>query len=376
MKILVCGLGQVGSVTAQELSKAGHDVHAVDPGMSQAESAKVHAQVQTHYGHTPPGIDVALVCVDTPRGDWGLSIESVRQCVYELNGALTQEAVVAIRSTILPTHVPTLREALHPRHTFAVNPEFMREGMKQHDFQNPSLRVLGADTTQAVNMLRCVYSHYDHTPTVMSPKEAALTKVACNAFHATKVAFANEIDQVAQDHSCDGKKVMGALASDGRLNASDAYLTPGFAYGGHCLPKDTAALADLADASGVAAPLVQSLNLSNQHHLEAYADALCKGDVSGVGVLGVAFKQGVQDTRGSKSIELIELLLEQNVTVHVASNQVPRTDIPVSGKGVTVYDDPLTMLDAVDRAILTVATDKHLQAVEETSTPVIKAQSG
>src|SRR5206468_6940019 len=147
---------------------------------------------------------------------------------------------------------------------------------------------------------------------------AELIKYACNAFHAVKIAFANEIGALAGQLDISGAEVMDTLCRDQVLNLSRAYLKPGFAFGGSCLPKDLRALVYRASRLDLKLPLLEAVLPSNQRHLDrAIQSVLDLPPDSKTGIYGLAFKENTDDLRESPVISLIEHLIGKGRAVRV-----------------------------------------------------------
>ena len=188
------------------------------------------------------------------------------------------------------------------------NPEFLREGVAVEDFLYPSLLVVGGHDRSAVEVVAGLYRELPVKGCLVSLRTAEMIKYACNAFHAVKIAFANEIGALGERLGVDGREVMATLCRDEKLNISKAYLTPGFAFGGSCLPKDLRALNYRANRLDVEMPLLESVLASNREHLERGINAVL--DVPGkIGIVGLAFKEDTDDLRESPVVALVEHLI-------------------------------------------------------------------
>jgi GDP-mannose 6-dehydrogenase len=196
------------------------------------------------------------------------------------------------------------------------NPEFLREGVAIRDFVEPSLLVVGGKDGDAARQVANLYARLDVVPSVVSLRTAEMIKYACNAFHALKVSFANEVGAVCEKLDIDGREVMSTLCQDERLKISSAYLTPGFAFGGSCLPKDLRALNYRANRLDLKLPLLASTLSSNQEHLERSIQTAV--DLPGrLGVIGLAFKENTDDLRESPVVGLLERLIGKGRQVRV-----------------------------------------------------------
>src|SRR5258706_5282994 len=284
-RITVVGLGYVGCGTAACLSKQGffvvgadrdgHKVSSVlagkspfyEPGLAELVREGVEAgrlSATTQLAEALAESDVALVCVGTPSASNGnLNLEQLERVIHEIAGTLRQRTarplIVAIRSTVFPgtcedVVLPVLTQYEGVR--VVSNPEFLREGVAVKDFFEPSLVVVGGSDRAAVESVAGLYAGLGTEPCLVSLRSAEMIKYACNAFHALKVAFANEIGTLAERLSVDGREVMSTLCRAERLNISTAYLRPGFAFGGACLPKAPAGLGFRAGQLGVDSPVI------------------------------------------------------------------------------------------------------------------------
>lgn len=349
MRIAVFGLGYVGSVTAVCLTENGHDVIGVDQNPTKVEwmsnaippinepgfaerlrralrdgrfRATTDAQAAT------AGSDLGLVCVGTPTAANGETfLGAVEDVVRAVNDALLASPhayTLAVRSTIppgameervLPILYSGAARELGSSLRVCFNPEFLREGSAINDFSNPPYTIVGmAEIEPAADLLvRSIESAYCLTtaaPTIrLRFKEAELLKVICNAFHALKIAFANEVGTLASRVGADPIAVMDAFVQDTKLNISAAYLRPGFAFGGSCLPKDIRGLLHLMDTAGLRLPLCKSILPSNDEHLQRGLAAIMAHDGSTVGLAGIVFKPRTDDVRESPALWLARRIL-------------------------------------------------------------------
>lgn len=356
VRVSVFGLGYVGAVTAACLAHRGHQVIGVDPN-----GAKVAAMDSGRAPVLEPGLeeliaqgrqssslsvttdalsavlqsDLTFVCVGTPSLTSGrLDLDSVARCAQDIGGALRVKKAfhtIVIRSTVLPGTaesivVPALEAASGKCAGvgFAVcsNPEFTREGCAVADFLNPSITVLGADQPSFLEPLREIYRNTPGTICETSLGVAQMVKYVCNAFHALKVTFANEIGALCSELDVDARAVTDIFIADKKLNISGAYLNPGFAFGGSCLPKDVRALSYQAKRLDLDLPLLRAILPSNQAHLERAVETVLAKKSKRIGVLGLSFKSGTDDLRESPSVQLIKRLLGEGCEVLVWDKHV------------------------------------------------------
>jgi GDP-mannose 6-dehydrogenase len=228
--------------------------------------------------------------------------------------------IVAIRSTVFPG---TCEQVVTPELegcagvTVVSNPEILREGTAVKDFVEPGLLVVGGADGDSVRRIAGLYESLPIEPCLVSLRTAEMIKYACNAFHAVKIAFANEVGALSAALQIDAQEVMSTLCSDGKLNASAAYLKPGFAFGGSCLPKDLRALVYRGRQLDMRLPLLESALPSNGEQLKRGIDAVLERKESRIGVLGLAFKEDTDDLRESPVVSLLEHLIGKGRDVRV-----------------------------------------------------------
>ncbi len=343
MRVAVLGMGYVGAVTAAALSRDGHEVVGVDispqklealrqgrapvlePGLQEIVAAAVRdgrLRATDDAGEGLAGAEVSLICVGTPsRRDGSLDLGYVRQVAGQIGSSLHRAApghVVVVRSTVLPGStrrvvVPEIERGSGRRvgegWDVAMNPEFLREGCSLADYDHPPRVLIGERVAGAGDPVARLYPGID-VPTYRTSLETAeAIKYADNAFHALKITFANEIARVCEALGTDGGAVMEIVARDRKLNASPAYLRPGFAFGGSCLPKDLRALTSAARQAGVLVPMLDSVLVSNEIPVRRALESVIATDRRKVALLGLAFKPGTDDLRESPLVELAERLL-------------------------------------------------------------------
>jgi GDP-mannose 6-dehydrogenase len=344
-RIAVLGLGYVGCVSAACFSHIGYDVTGIDrddfkvgsvndgeapffePGLADIVRDSVAAQKLRATTSLADGIadaDVAFVCVGTPSEKNGnLGLEQLRRVVSEIAETLharTKPLIVAIRSTVFPG---TCEEVvIHPLRQYPLvrvvsNPEFLREGVAVRDFMEPSLLVVGSDDLEAAGTVAALYRPLDVKPNIVSLRTAEMIKYACNAYHAVKISFANEMGAVAAAVGADPHEVMSTLCADTKLNTSAAYLKPGFAFGGSCLPKDLRALNYRANRLDLKLPMLGSTLQSNDEHLQRSIRSVLDLPSKRTGVVGLAFKENTDDLRESPVVTLLEQLIGKGREVRV-----------------------------------------------------------
>jgi GDP-mannose 6-dehydrogenase len=346
--IAVLGLGYVGCVTAACLASLGHRVWGVDPDKHKVKEVEngrapfyepgledlIRENIQAgrlSVSTSPSAIveaDAALICVGTPSEKNGdLALDQLQRSVAEIAGQLPRRGkglVVAVRSTVFPGTCEALvlpAFANHPEVSVVSHPEFLREGTAVRDFFEPPLLVVGG-SRETAKVVAGFYRTLSAKPALVSLRTAEMIKYACNAFHAVKIAFANEIGALSGQVGVDGAEVMATLCEDVKLNCSAAYLKPGFAFGGSCLPKDLRALVYRAKHLDLKLPLLESAMPSNQQHLMRAIHAVLDLPARRIGVIGLAFKEDTDDLRESLVVTLLEQLMGKGRAVQVFDPQI------------------------------------------------------
>ena len=356
MKIAIFGLGYVGSVSAGCMAAAGHEVIGVDvepqkvdllrsgrspvtePGLDDLLGGAVAAGRLTVTSDTAQAVastDLSLICVGTPsRRNGSLDSTYLERVIEQIGQALAgsdRYHVIAVRSTLLPgvlesTLIPLLERAsgrpVGKEIGVCVNPEFLREGSAIRDFRNPPFTVVGETDQRAGDALLRVYEHLQAPIYRLRPDEASMVKYASNAYHALKVAFANELGALCQPLGIDGREVMRVFCEDRDLNISTRYLKPGFGFGGSCLPKDLRALNYVAKDLDVNTPLLVSVLNSNSAHIARVVDAILDSGKRTVALLGLSFKNGSDDLRESPFVTLAEALIGKGLKLRVCDPDV------------------------------------------------------
>jgi GDP-mannose 6-dehydrogenase len=201
-------------------------------------------------------------------------------------------------------------------------PEFLREGTSIRDYDNPPFTVIGCEDERAAQVLREVFAHLPCEFLTTSIGVAEMLKYACNAFHAVKITFANEIGRLSQSVGVDGRQVMELVCKDTRLNISTAYLKPGFAFGGSCLPKDLRALTYVGKQRDVTTPMLGNVMGSNRAHVDHAIDLVMAAGTKKVGMIGLSFKAGTDDLRESPLVAVAERLIGKGYDLRIYDPEV------------------------------------------------------
>jgi GDP-mannose 6-dehydrogenase len=354
MNVSVFGLGYVGCVSAACLARSGHRVWGVDvnvekvdminraqppivePGLAELLADVVGNGRLTATANGDEAVassDLALICVGTPglgHGEPDLrALERVGRQIGRTRAGRSRDLTVVLRSTVLPgttegVLVPALRHggASGPAPRVAMNPEFMREGTSLCDFDHPPMVLVGSADPVTTEIVRELYADVQAPFVQTTLRTAELVKFTSNAYHGLKVCFANEIGDLCDALGADGAEVMRIFAMDRKLNISEAYLQPGFAFGGSCLPKDVRALLWAARSRHVDAPVLSAIMPSNTGQVGRAIEAVLRTGRRRVGVAGLAFKPGTDDLRESPVVALVEALIGKGRDVRILDRNV------------------------------------------------------
>jgi GDP-mannose 6-dehydrogenase len=356
MKLSIFGLGYVGCVSAACFAKRGHTVIGVDVNPAKRELLAAgrspviekdldaliaegvtngRLRTATSAAEAVAHSEVSLICVGTPsRANASLDLDYVARVSEEIGAVLRSTHaphVVCVRSTMLPGStesvvIPALERgfggALPPRVDVAVNPEFLREGTAVNDFSHPPKTVVGAMSQSTAETVVGLYAGIEAPVFRTSIRVAETVKYVDNVFHATKISFANEIGTMCQAAGVDSHEVMRIFAADTKLNISAAYLKPGFAFGGSCLPKDVRALVYYARSHDLDLPMLSSLLPSNDVQIGRAAEMIIGLGKKRLGFLGLSFKPGTDDLRESPLVRLIEILLGKGYEIRIFDQSV------------------------------------------------------
>ncbi|MDT4995190.1 MAG: GDP-mannose 6-dehydrogenase [Actinoplanes sp.] len=351
MRISVFGLGYVGSVSAACLAARGHEVVGVDVNPTKVElmrrgrasvveeqigelTAQVVAfgalRATTDVAEAVAATEISLVCVGTPSATNGsLSTEYLERVAEQIGAAiagLDRWHTVVFRSTMLPG---TCTELLIPilekesgktagvHFGVAVNPEFLREGSSVRDFFEPPKTVIGKLDQTSADQVAAMYEGLPGEVFQVPIEVAEMAKYADNSFHGLKITFANELGAICRALGVDSHKMMDVFLADRKLNISPAYLRPGFAFGGSCLPKDLRGLVYAAHRADVAVPLLSHILPSNEEHLRRALDLVTATGRRRIGLFGLSFKPGTDDLRESPLVELAERLLGKGYDLRI-----------------------------------------------------------
>jgi GDP-mannose 6-dehydrogenase len=351
MKISIFGLGYVGAVSLACLARDGHRVIGVDIDQAKLELiaagktpvveegmvelmqravASGRVSVTTNVAQAVADSEISLVCVGTPSAANGSQDQgALLRLAREMGVALRDKHlphVVVFRSTIVPG---TVEDVLRPiiedvsgkrdgeHFHLCFQPEFLREGSSIRDYDKPPFTIVGANHAQPAERLRELFGHLPCKVIETSVRSAEMMKYCCNNFHALKITFANETARLCNALGVDPFEVMDLVCQDTQLNISRAYLKPGFAFGGSCLPKDLRATSHLAKKLDVELPMLSHIMASNQAHLDLALQKVLATGKRRIGFIGLSFKTGTDDLRESPLVALAEQLLGKGMQLAI-----------------------------------------------------------
>jgi GDP-mannose 6-dehydrogenase len=343
MKVSVFGLGYVGAVSCACLPEIGHDVIGVDTnpvkvrlinegqspvveeGIDELILAAVKAGKLCATDSATDAVrasELSLISVATPSNpNYTPDLTAVDGVIRAIGTAIRDKAAwhtIALRSTVPPGTTedrvrPLLEESagrtVGDRLSLVFNPEFLREGSSVKDFHLPPQTVIGSFDETGFEVMERLYEGIPAAVERTTPRVAESVKYLCNVFHALKIVFANEAGSVLKASGLDGREVMKIFCQDKQLNISPAYLRPGFAFGGSCLPKEVKGFLALARQLDVAVPALEALLDSNAGHVDRAFQMIARDGRRKVALFGLAFKPGTDDLRDSPLVALAERLL-------------------------------------------------------------------
>jgi GDP-mannose 6-dehydrogenase len=356
MRVSIFGLGYVGAVSLGCLARDGHAVTGVDldpakldlirngmtpvieAGMQELmkNAAEKHGvQVTADAAEAVLGTEVSLICVGTPSlRNGGQDLSAVERLVKQLGEAIrdkTEHHVFVVRSTVFPGTTEELVTTGLEKHSgkragsgfdVCFQPEFLREGTSIKDYDNPPFTIVGTESPRVKEVMQELYGHLPAEMVWTSVRTAEMMKYACNIFHAMKITFANEIGRLSQGLGVNPHEVMDIVCRDRSLNISPAYLKPGFAFGGSCLPKDLRAMLYMAKEHDVSVPMLAGILPSNRLHVEQAVEKVLASGHRKIGMIGLSFKTGTDDLRESPLVTMVEQFIGKGLQLEIYDPEV------------------------------------------------------
>lgn len=385
MKVAMIGAGYVGLVSGACFAEFGAHVVCIDK-----DPARIEALRQGQIPIYEPGLDrlvednvragrlafsaacaghigasdLVFISVGTParRGDGHADLSYVYQAAEEIAPHLAGYTVIVDKSTVPVGTARNVRRIIaktNPAADFDVasNPEFLREGAAIADFMRPDRVVIGVEAERAETLLRALYRPLNliETPLLkMDLESAELTKYAANAFLATKISFINEIATLCEALGADAHAVARGMGLDGRIGRK--FLHPGPGYGGSCFPKDTQALARIAEEHGVSSRIVEAVIEVNEAQkarmIQKIRAALGGEQGKTIAVLGLTFKPETDDMRAAPSLAILPRLMENGCRVHAHDPQGMAEARALLPAGIKYFDDIYAALEGADAVVL------------------------
>jgi GDP-mannose 6-dehydrogenase len=356
LNISIFGLGYVGAVSLACLARDGHRVVGVDVDQAKLDLiaagrtpvveegmvklmadtvASGRVSVTSDTRRAVLETDVSLICVGTPSAPNGSQDQTAMlRLARDLGAAMREKPVTHVfvfRSTLVPG---TVEDVLRPiieaesgkkdgvDFHVCFQPEFLREGTSIRDYDKPPFTVVGANAPEPAAKLRELFGHLPGEFHVTSIRAAEMAKYTCNNFHALKITFANETARLCEALGVDPFEVMDLVCKDRQLNISPAYLKPGFAFGGSCLPKDLRATIHLAKTHDVELPMQAAITTSNRAHIDLAIAKVAATAKRRIGMVGLSFKTGTDDLRESPLVLLAEHFIGKGCTILVYDPEV------------------------------------------------------
>ena len=356
MRISIFGLGYVGAVSLACLARDGHSVIGVDIDQSKLElirtgktpvveegmvdlmsrvAASGRVSVTTDVIQAVRDSDLSLICVGTPSAPNGSQDQSAMlKLAHDLGRAMRTKPTshsFVFRSTLVPGTVEGVLRPIIEQESGKLDgegfhvcfqPEFLREGTSIRDYDKPPYTIIGANADAPAAKLRELFGHLPCDFHVTSIRAAEMVKYCCNNFHALKITFANETARLCEALEVDPFEVMDLVCKDRQLNISAAYLKPGFAFGGSCLPKDLRATLHMSKMRDVELPMHAGIMQSNRAHIDHAISKVLESGRRRVGMIGLSFKTGTDDLRESPLVLMAEHFIGKGLAVQVYDPEV------------------------------------------------------
>ena len=356
MRISIFGIGYVGAVSSGCLAEFGHEVIAVDvsaekvemirrgqspvvePGLATLISRAVadgRLRATTDADAAVAESEASFIAVGTPsEPDGRVSLRAVDHVTASIGSAIARKGgphAVIMRSTVPPGTAEERVIPLLERHSgrplghglaYYSNPEFLREGSAVGDFRAPPYTLIGAQAGDDAALPRTLYAAITAPVHVVPYRIAESVKHLSNVYHAVKLAFANEAGAVLGACGVDARAAFSLFSEDRVLNVSPAYLRPGFAFGGSCLPKDVRSFLAIAGQHGTPVPFLSQLLPSNTAVIERTYEAIARHGRQRVSLFGLSFKPATDDLRESPFVRLAERLVGRGYDLRIFDRSV------------------------------------------------------
>ncbi len=356
MNISIFGLGYVGAVSLACLARDGHSVYGVDvdpaklalisegktPVVEEGMVDLMYAVVASGRVHVTQDVaeamrhtDLSLICVGTPSAANGSQDQGAMLRLAHDLGVIMRDKTTAhtfvFRSTLVPGTVEEVLLPIMERESgkkdgvdfhLCFQPEFLREGSSIRDYDKPPFTIVGANSEAPVETLRSLFGHLPCKLYATSIRAAEMVKYSCNNFHALKITFANETARICEAMGVDAFEVMDLVCQDTQLNISKAYLKPGFAFGGSCLPKDLRATQYFAKMRDVELPMLSGILPSNRAHIDHAIQKVMASGRRRIGMIGLSFKTGTDDLRESPLVAIAEHFFGKGLSLLVHDPEV------------------------------------------------------
>ena len=335
--IAVIGAGYVGLVTGLGFAQLGHHIHFIDldkdkvsklkngeipffePGIDQLisdEEINGRLTFSSNYSEELREVDIVFICVQTPEGDREESnLEFLYNSLDSTRKSIGKDTIICIKSTFPPTVLTEFKDQLDKAGSLVFNPEFLREGSALHDFSNPDRIVIGGSEQSSLDIIINLYKDFNSEIILTDAVTALLIKYLSNAYLPMRLSFVNEALQLGDALDADIPILIEGIGADRRIGKD--YFRPSPGWGGSCFPKDTKSLKVMLNDKELSSPLISSINISNDKHLDWTAKKILEIDSSlsnnCIVLYGAAFKENTDDLRDSPTIKLYEKLKGEEV---------------------------------------------------------------
>ncbi|MDP7069905.1 MAG: UDP-glucose/GDP-mannose dehydrogenase family protein [Phycisphaerales bacterium] len=395
MHLTIVGSGYVGLVTGTCFANTGNQVTCLDidparvemmrrgecpifePGLSELMTLNIKGGRLHFTGDKAEGYadgELIFICVGTPTGADGRSdLSAVMAVARDIGEAIesgvctVDDPVIVVKSTVPVGTTAKVRDAIaeitSKPFSVADNPEFLKEGDAIQDFQHPDRVVCGVESERGRTLLTKLYEPFvtQSNPLMfMDIESSEMVKYASNAMLAAKISFINEIARLAEHFGADIARVREGMCADKRIG--DKFLFPGLGYGGSCFPKDTLAVIEMGQDSGIPCLLNEAVHEVNQQQRHWFLARMLKHfgeDLSGhtFAIWGLAFKPRTDDVREAPAQTIIEELLRRGAAIR-AFDPIARETFPQYGLDIDYVDDMYECLEGCHALVLCTEWDE------------------